>query len=62
MSAPLVVVEDRDRVRTIRLRRPDKINALNAAMMLDIAQGVASADDGPGQGASHRRAPPARVR
>jgi len=45
VSAPLVVVEDRDRVRTIRLRRPDKINALNAAMMLDIAQGVASADD-----------------
>ena len=45
MSAPLVVIAERDRVRFIRLQRPDKINALNAAMMIDIAQAVATADD-----------------
>ncbi len=40
MSAPLVVGEDRDRVRHVHLNRPDKINALNAAMMNGIAEAV----------------------
>ena len=44
MSAPLVVVEDRDRVRHVRLNRPDKINALNAVMMNGIAEAVSRAD------------------
>ena len=46
MSAPLVVVEDRDRLRHVHLNRPDKINALNAAMMRAIADAVAHADPG----------------
>ncbi|HPU52472.1 MAG TPA: enoyl-CoA hydratase/isomerase family protein [Burkholderiaceae bacterium] len=45
MSAALVAVSDHDRVRSIRLQRADKINALNAAMMVEIAQAVATADD-----------------
>ncbi len=39
-----VAVTDRGRVRHIRLQRPDKINALNAAMMAGIANGVSGAD------------------
>ena len=44
MSAHFIVVEDRGRVRHVRLNRPDKINALNAAMMHGIAQAVSGAD------------------
>ena len=40
----VVLVETKDRVATVRLNRPDKLNALNKAMWLGIAEAMADLD------------------
>ncbi len=44
MTAGAIEVRDAQQLRRIRLRRPDKVNALNAAMMQAIADAVRGAD------------------
>ena len=48
MTAPLLLIDTADGVRTIRVNRPDKLNALNAATLdaLDAAFADAAGDDG----------------
>jgi hypothetical protein len=47
MTAPLLLIDTADGVRTIRVNRPDKLNALNAATLdaLDAAFANAASDD-----------------
>ncbi|WP_350332976.1 crotonase/enoyl-CoA hydratase family protein [Coralliovum pocilloporae] len=42
-----ITVEDRDRVRTVRFNRPDKKNAITAAMYASLAGAIETADDDP---------------
>ncbi|HWS74734.1 MAG TPA: enoyl-CoA hydratase/isomerase family protein, partial [Quisquiliibacterium sp.] len=46
MSAPLVEVRDEAGLRWIRLQRPEKVNALNAAMMHRIAEALSGVPEG----------------
>ena len=47
MTDSLLLIDDADGIRTIRINRPDKLNALNAATLdaLDVAFADAAADD-----------------
>jgi enoyl-CoA hydratase len=50
MSTENIIVETRGRVGLIRLNRPSALNALNAALMRELAQTLAAFDADPGIG------------
>jgi enoyl-CoA hydratase len=48
MTAPLLQIDDANGVRTVRVNRPDKLNALNAATIDALDGAFADAADDPG--------------
>lgn len=48
MAYQTLIVETADEVTTIRLNRPDALNALNSALLAELAEALAEADASPG--------------
>ncbi len=44
----LLLREDRDRVRTLTLNRPDQLNAFNSALYAEVADALSAAAEDPG--------------